>query len=365
MRKCSVIPYEGTENFVFVVSDESGDAALPLIERLNNAGFRLWYDEGTDFGGDAAETSAERLNDARVCLAVITDSAMKSALFKKTLYYAVLKNKPIIPVVAEPVNFPPGIQLLLSDCRFLYEYRYPSADALFEDLSAPEVMAVCKKDDERERLAREREEQERLAREREDQERLAREQAEQERLAREREEQERLAREREEQERLAREQAEQERLAREQAEQERLAREQAEQLLEHSESFLHIYIPRSQGTVPVSPDGAAASGQASADMPVYQLVRARNGETVEIQPGSFVLGRSDTRANYIITDNKSIGRVHAIMMAKPEECTICDNYSMNKTYINGQELTPNHPYVLHDGDVVRLADEDFMFREIR
>ncbi len=315
MRKCSVIPYEGTENFVFVVSDESGDAALPLIERLNNAGFRLWYDEGTDFGGDAAETSAERLNDARVCLAVITDSAMKSALFKKTLYYAVLKNKPIIPVVAEPVNFPPGIQLLLSDCRFLYEYRYPSADALFEDLSAPEVMAVCKKDDERERLARE--------------------------------------------------QAEQERLAREQAEQERLAREQAEQLLEHSESFLHIYIPRSQGTVPVSPDGAAASGQASADMPVYQLVRARNGETVEIQPGSFVLGRSDTRANYIITDNKSIGRVHAIMMAKPEECTICDNYSMNKTYINGQELTPNHPYVLHDGDVVRLADEDFMFREIR
>ncbi len=185
---------------------------------------------------------------------------------------------------------------------------------------------------EEERLAREAEalriaEEERLARE--DEERRI---AEEERLAREAEalriaEEERLAREAEE-----RRIAEEERLAKE-AEERRIAEE--ERLAREAEVINITYS--------------------------HILRREKTNEFITINKNGFVIGRSETRADYIIVDNPSISRVHSTFYIDGSHCYISDNNSLNKTFVNGRMLNENECVELKNGDVIDVYDERFIY----
>lgn len=97
--------------------------------------------------------------------------------------------------------------------------------------------------------------------------------------------------------------------------------------------------------------------------PVYKYIikRTKTGEIVNVSQGVFVLGRSETSCDYVITGNRTIGRKHAILINKGDSCSITDNNSTNKTFLNEVELIPNQGYELHDGDIFRLSDEKFIF----
>ena len=95
----------------------------------------------------------------------------------------------------------------------------------------------------------------------------------------------------------------------------------------------------------------------------FQLVRMNTGEVIDIVWGVFVLGRSKVRADYVISDDRTIGRVHAIIVSSSAGCKITDNDSLNKTLVNGNALTPNEPYSLKDGDIISISSERFLFRK--
>ena len=97
----------------------------------------------------------------------------------------------------------------------------------------------------------------------------------------------------------------------------------------------------------------------------FRIVRKKTGEKAFVTPGIFVLGRSETNADFIISDNRSIGRKHATIIFKQGKYIIVDNESLNKTYLNGKELAPSESYQLADGDIIRLANEDFVFESIK
>ncbi len=47
---CSFRPYEGNEKYIFVsYAHVDGDIVYPIIERLHDAGFRIWFDEGIEW----------------------------------------------------------------------------------------------------------------------------------------------------------------------------------------------------------------------------------------------------------------------------------------------------------------------------
>ncbi|MCD8088747.1 MAG: trypsin-like peptidase domain-containing protein [Oscillospiraceae bacterium] len=91
------------------------------------------------------------------------------------------------------------------------------------------------------------------------------------------------------------------------------------------------------------------------------LVRESTGERVPINKTVFRIGSKRGSVDYVITNNTAISRNHASIVSRNGEYFILDNNSSNFTFVNGTQLTPNTEVRIHEGDSIRLADENFRF----
>ncbi len=92
-----------------------------------------------------------------------------------------------------------------------------------------------------------------------------------------------------------------------------------------------------------------------------RLVRVKTGESISIDQPSFCLGKGKAGTDYLIADNGAISRNHVKLICQNGEYFAEDQNSTNHTYLNGVMLSPQKPEKLTDGDVLKLADEDFRF----
>lgn len=99
-----------------------------------------------------------------------------------------------------------------------------------------------------------------------------------------------------------------------------------------------------------------ASAQSSAHM-----IRKKTNERVVISGPSFTIGKERSRVNYCISDNTSVSRCHARITRKGSQYFVADMNSTNFTFVNGVKVMPGQEVALNDNDVVRFADEDFVF----
>lgn len=61
----------------------------------------------------------------------------------------------------------------------------------------------------------------------------------------------------------------------------------------------------------------------------------------------------------VVTFNKFIGRTHCMILKNGSGFSVVDLNSKNGTFINQSRLSPQQPYGLKTGDVLRLANSDF------
>lgn len=99
-------------------------------------------------------------------------------------------------------------------------------------------------------------------------------------------------------------------------------------------------------------------------LPPVRLIAQHTNEYLEftVTKSPYVLGRSETYADGVISINKAIGRTHCQILYKNGSHFVVDLKSSNGTKINGQRLNPEQAYLLRDGDVLRLANLDFLVR---
>lgn len=95
--------------------------------------------------------------------------------------------------------------------------------------------------------------------------------------------------------------------------------------------------------------------------PIGVLERKKNGEHIEITHSGAILG-SGTGADCLITGNKAISRSHATISVRDGICYITDNHSSNGTWVNGKRLVPDRAEELPAEAVIKLANEEFLFR---
>lgn len=67
------------------------------------------------------------------------------------------------------------------------------------------------------------------------------------------------------------------------------------------------------------------------------------------------------KMNYCITDNTTVGCVHAVIVKKGADYAIIDQKSTNGTFVNNVRLTPGQERFLKDGDTLKLSDEILEF----
>lgn len=100
--------------------------------------------------------------------------------------------------------------------------------------------------------------------------------------------------------------------------------------------------------------GAGPAGNAS-------LIRKKTGEKVVITTAHFAIGRELGKVNYCISDNTTVGRVHAVIVKKGADYVLIDQKSTNGSFVNNVRLTPGEEKVLKSGDTIKLSDEVLEF----
>ena len=92
-----------------------------------------------------------------------------------------------------------------------------------------------------------------------------------------------------------------------------------------------------------------------------RLIRKSNSETIYINKSNFRLGREEGSVDYCISDNKKISRAHADIILRGSQWYIVDLKSKNRTFLNDRALQTSVEEQLHDGDVIKLSNEEFVF----
>lgn len=92
----------------------------------------------------------------------------------------------------------------------------------------------------------------------------------------------------------------------------------------------------------------------------YKLVYKSHGMTVEIPKQGLNIGRSIKKADFIIKDNKNVGRVHCnIYIDDNGRLMIHDYDSLNGTFVNSKKVISSNDVQVQKGDIIYLADEEF------
>ena len=92
------------------------------------------------------------------------------------------------------------------------------------------------------------------------------------------------------------------------------------------------------------------------------LFRVLTEETISINKPVFRLGKERSYVDYFVTNNIAVSRSHADIITRGNKYFVKDLNSKNRTYINNQELPIHMEVEIHDGDRLKLGNEEFIFK---
>ena len=95
---------------------------------------------------------------------------------------------------------------------------------------------------------------------------------------------------------------------------------------------------------------------------VPRLYFPRTGEQFSLLDPITRIGQKETVVDFCIPDNNTVSRHHADIIKRGDEYVLIDQGSLNKTYLNGQEVPPGIEVCLISGDRIVLSNETLYFQ---
>ena len=90
------------------------------------------------------------------------------------------------------------------------------------------------------------------------------------------------------------------------------------------------------------------------------LIRISGNERIVVDKPMFTIGRG-TDNDYVVADNKYIGHSHCHIVSNNGEYFAVDDNSKNHTFIDGKMLEAQKAVQIFDGQILKLANEEFRF----
>ncbi len=107
---------------------------------------------------------------------------------------------------------------------------------------------------------------------------------------------------------------------------------------------------------------SSVSNMSSAPKALPYLIRESTEERIMLNKATFKIGKATRGVDYTVGGNGAISRQHAIITQRDGVCYIKDNKSTNHTYVNGKMVEDGAEEILTHDSVIRLADEEFVFK---
>lgn len=73
------------------------------------------------------------------------------------------------------------------------------------------------------------------------------------------------------------------------------------------------------------------------------------------------MGKERQYVDYFVTNNNTVSRSHADIITRGQRYYVIDLNTTNYTYINGKIIPPNSETEIFDGNILKLANEEFEF----
>ena len=83
----------------------------------------------------------------------------------------------------------------------------------------------------------------------------------------------------------------------------------------------------------------------------------------EIDKREWYLGKDSENNNYVVENNRTVSRKHAVIIWKNKKYYISDLGSANGTFVNGIEVKEGMEFELKNKDRIMLANEVLEFKE--
>ncbi len=137
-------PYNGNDEFIFVsYAHKDMNKVLPIIEKLIDSGYRVWYDEGIDPGTEWDEFIASHVDGCAYFIAFISNAYIESGNCKDELNFARDLNKDRLLVYIEHCELPLGMKMRLGRLQSIFEYRYSDKDEFWKKLTSANNISNC------------------------------------------------------------------------------------------------------------------------------------------------------------------------------------------------------------------------------
>ena len=312
-------PYEGSEPFLFF-SYCHQDAALahPVLQRLMQEGYRIWYDDGLHPGDDWPEVIADHLSRSTGVLAAIAAGAADSHNCRNEITLALELHKPLAAVILTEMTLSLGMQLLLSASHYVKQYEYAQQEQFYAKLCQMPCMVQCR--GEKPQLLQK---QERPA----------------------------AAPQPDFDERPDTGTGEQ----------------HIQKPLDTGVNEQRVQQPLETATdeqrTQLAPEEEnMRTGLLTAEHDAAVVVRLRTGEFYPIHSALTLLGRQ-MQNDLVFAENQAVSGCHAKLMQLNGRFYLADNGSVNGTWVGARRLAQHESCILGKAEEFRLADESFLFLE--
>ena len=140
-----LIDLPGKKDYIFIsYCHKDSNQVLPVIKRLIDEGYNVWYDEGIDPGTEWDKNIAQHIDDCGYFIAFMSNNYLASSNCKDELNFARDREKKRFLVYMEKTELPIEMQMRLSRIQNIHKYTYEKEDEFFEKLFRAEGLAQFK-----------------------------------------------------------------------------------------------------------------------------------------------------------------------------------------------------------------------------
>lgn len=137
--------YEGEKSFAFIsYAHKDSPRVLPLLQSLQEAGYRFWYDAGIEVGTEWPEYIAAHLQQCHCVIAFISRSSLASQNCLRELNFALRLDKQMLIVYLEDVYPSVGLHMQLSALPSIHRNSYADTKSLTDALCSNDAVQACR-----------------------------------------------------------------------------------------------------------------------------------------------------------------------------------------------------------------------------
>lgn len=145
------VPYAGNEPYIFVsYSHKDNDQVYPMIEKMQQEGYRVWYDDGIDPASGYAKNIAQHISGCGYFMAFVSPGFITSEFCLNEIDRARRKGKPLLMIfLSEPDQLEEldnygEFDLLYSRIQAIIKCRFKDEAAFWEKLTTAKGIDTCR-----------------------------------------------------------------------------------------------------------------------------------------------------------------------------------------------------------------------------